>query len=145
MNGVQWVWLALLLLFLLAEAGTTALVSIWFAAGALLALVSAVFWPGAVWLQIVVFIAASVLALLAARPLAKKLLKNKPLPTNADAAIGKICEVTKEVRPEEFGRARLEGLEWTAKSDVYLPVGAFARVEAIEGVKLVLSLAQQAE
>ena len=79
---------------------------------------------------------------LALRPLAKKGLIGRRVPTNADANIGKMAQVVTEIQPGRFGRVKLEGMEWAAKSDSVLPVGAWCRVEAIEGVKLVVSPAQ---
>ena len=75
-------WLVLLLLFSLGEALTVGLTSIWFAAGALAALVCALL-GGPIWLQIGLFLVVSVLCLLAVRPLAKKFINNKVQPTNA--------------------------------------------------------------
>ena len=139
MDATQIVWLVLLLAFLVLEAVTVSVVSIWFAAGALAALLVAIFWPGGIAVQVVAFLVVSTLALLALRPLAKKGLIGRRVPTNADANIGKSAQVVTEIPPGRFGRVRLEGLEWTAKSDAVLPVGAWCRVDAIEGVKLVVS------
>lgn len=139
MDATQIVWLVLLLAFLVLEAVTVSVVSIWFAAGALAALLVAIFLPDAIAIQVGAFLVISTLALLALRPLAKKGLIGRRVPTNADANIGKTAQVVTEIQPGRFGRVKLEGLEWTAKSDVVLPVGAWCRVDAIEGVKLVVS------
>ena len=66
------IWLVLLLLFAGAEALTVGLTSVWFAAGALFALIAALL-GGALWIQITLFLAVSVLCLLAVRPLAPSL------------------------------------------------------------------------
>ena len=55
-------WLALFVVFLIVEAGTVALVSIWFALGALAALVSCVL-GAEMWLQITVFLVVSLVLL----------------------------------------------------------------------------------
>lgn len=144
MEATQIVWLALLVIFIVAEAATVALVSIWFCAGALVALLVSLAAPQLLWLQILSFIAVSGIMLLALRPLASKLIGGKKVATNADANIGKVCQVVSEVQPARIGRVKLEGLEWSARSDYILPVGTWCRVQAIEGVKLVVTpLAQE--
>lgn len=73
------IWLALLLLFCAAEAATVGLTSIWFAAGALAALIAALA-GGPVWLQVTLFIVISLLCLIAVRPLARRYLNPKIQP-----------------------------------------------------------------
>lgn len=138
MQVVQIVWLALLVVFIIAEASTASLVSIWFCAGAIVALLISLFAPGALAVQIAAFILVSALTLLLLRPMVKKLAGNRRVATNADAGIGKTAQVTEAIRPGQFGRVKLEGQVWTAVSDVELPAGAWCRVEAIDGVKLVV-------
>lgn len=138
MEKMQIIWLALVVFFLVLEAVTVSIVSIWFCAGALAALLVALFFPQAVVLQILLFVIVSFIALMAIRPFAKKLIGDKRVATNADANIGKNCQVVSEVQPGRFGRVKLEGLEWTAKSDYVLPVGVWCQVIAIDGVKLVV-------
>lgn len=138
MEKMQIIWLGLMIFFIILEAVTVAVVSVWFCAGALAALLVALFLPKAVFLQIVVFFIVSVLALLLLRPFMKKFVGTRRVATNADANIGKMCQVTTEVQPGRFGRVKLEGLEWTAKSDYVLPVGTWCKVVALDGVKLVV-------
>lgn len=139
MENMQIVWLVALVVFLVVEGLTAVVVSIWFCAGALVALLVSLAWPNAIIAQVAAFLIVSFLALLALRPLFRKLVGNKRVHTNADANIGKNCQVVVEVQPGRFGRVRLEGQEWAAKSDYVLPVGTWCRVEAIEGVKLVVT------
>lgn len=139
MEMAQIIWLVLMVVFIIAEAATAALVSVWFCAGALAALLLSFVLPGAYIAQGAAFLIVSALTLLLVRPVAHKMVGNRRVPTNADANIGKVCQVTSEVQPDRYGRVKLEGLEWTAKSATVLPVGAWCRVEAIEGVKLVVT------
>ncbi len=136
------VWLGLLVLFVLAEGFTSALVSIWFCTGALAALVVSLFAPGAYLVQALVFAAVSLLCLIALRPLAKRWIDTRRVPTNADANIGKTGQVIAEIQPGHFGRVRLEGLDWLAKADTVLPVGTRCLVVGLEGVKLIVIPAQ---
>ncbi len=136
MEIVQIVWLCLVVLFIIIEASTAAIVSIWFCLGALVALLVSLIWPSAIAAQVVAFLVVAALTLLALRPLTKKLVGNRRVPTNADANIGKRAEVVDERQPGRAGRVRLEGLEWKAQSDTLLPVGSWCVVQAIEGVTL---------
>ena len=66
-----WIWLGLLILFILAEAVTVVLVSIWFAGGALVGmLLAALHAP--VWLQILGALVAAIVLLYFTRPIAMK-------------------------------------------------------------------------
>ena len=61
-------WLCAVILFLIVEALVPGLVSIWFAVGSVPALISALV-GGPVWLQVVLFLVCSILALVLTRPL----------------------------------------------------------------------------
>ncbi|MGD9559889.1 MAG: NfeD family protein [Oscillospiraceae bacterium] len=142
MEIAQIVWLVLMVVFIILEASTASLVSIWFCAGSLVALLVALVWPTVYFAQVLAFLVVSVVTLLALRPVARRLVGNRRVATNADANIGKLAQVVSEIQPGNFGRVKLEGLEWTAKADVVLKVGSWCRVDAIEGVKLVVSPAE---
>lgn len=145
MQTTQIVWLVLMVIFVVAEAATATLVSVWFCAGSLAALLVSLAAPDAVVIQIGSFLVVSALMLLALRPMARRLIGTRREATNADASIGKMAQVVEEVQPGRFGRVKLEGLEWTAKSDMTLPVGTWVQVLAIEGVKLVVAPIQKQE
>lgn len=144
METAQIVWLCLMVLFVILEAVTTALVSIWFCAGALVALLISLFAPGLVPLQAGAFLAVSAACLFALRPMARKLVGSKKTATNADANIGKTARVVESINPPRFGRVKVDGLEWLARAEVALPVGSICRVQAIEGAKLVVAPAEEA-
>ena len=132
------VWLVLLLLFAGGEAVSVGLTSIWFAAGALAALVAALL-GGALWIQITLFLAVSLLCLAAVRPLAKKHLNNKVEHTNADRAIGQEALVTEDIdNIQGKGAVIIRGVTWTARSEDGdpIPTGTMVRVLRIEGVKV---------
>ena len=80
-------WLIALVVFCVLEAATVGLVSIWFAAGALIALFAS-FFTGNIWIQFAVFLAVSFLCLLAVRPMARKYITPRRQATNADRVIG---------------------------------------------------------
>ena len=79
------VWLIALVIFALAEAATVSLVSIWFAAGALAALVVSLFTDN-LFVQCAVFLAVSALCMALVRPLAQK--RFSPLPHQPTRTLG---------------------------------------------------------
>lgn len=132
------VWLALLLIFALGEAVSVGLTSIWFAAGALAALVAALL-GGALWIQITLFLAVSILCMAAVRPLAKKHLNSKVEHTNADRVIGAEAQVTEDIdNIHGKGAVVIRGMAWSARSQDGGPIaaGTLVRVLRIEGVKV---------
>lgn len=131
-------WLALLILFSVGEAITVGLTSVWFAVGALGALLCALA-GGNMWLQIGVFLALSGLTLALVRPLAKKFLTPGYSATNADRVIGQEAVVTQTIdNLRGQGQVNIAGQTWTARSqdDAVIPEGELVRVLRIEGVKV---------
>ena len=132
-------WCVVFIVFLVIELLTVNLVTLWFAAGALGAWISTAF-TGNWMIQTGVFVLVSLVALLALRPLAKKLRKTDPEPTNADRAVGKEAVVTRPVQNDRGeGEVTLEGVVWSAVSEGGEPLteGERVRVTGIRGVKLV--------
>ena len=132
------VWLVLLLLFAGAEAVSVGLTSIWFAAGALAALIAALL-GGPLWVQITLFLAVSLLCLAAVRPLAKKLLNDRVEHTNADRVIGAQAQVTQDIdNIHGKGAVIIRGMTWSARSEDggAIAAGTMVRVLRIEGVKV---------
>lgn len=137
MNIWAIIWLALIIVFLVMEAATVQLISTWFAAGALAAMIVSLI-GGAVWLQIVVFLTVSIVLLVLLWPMARKHLKPKLVATNADALIGRVCTVTEEIDPVEGGRVKLGDVTWSARSesDERIPAGTLVKVQKIQGAKV---------
>lgn len=135
---MQILWLVLLVVFAASEAVTVGLTSIWFAAGALVALIAALL-GGAVWIQITLFLAVSLLCLAAVRPLARRHLNNKVVPTNADRVIGAQAQVTEDIdNIHGKGAVVIRGITWSARSQDGGPIsaGTMVKVLRIEGVKV---------
>ena len=131
-------WLAATILLLLFEASTFNLVSIWFAAGSAAALITCLF-TGSLRVQSAVFVAVSILCLLAFRPLVRR-LRRPHAPTNGDLNIGRIAIALTSLTDAEPGRARLDGVDWNAQA---VPGAAFApgekcRVAAIRSTLLIV-------
>ena len=134
-------WLVLMILFLVAEGATAAITTVWFAAGALAALLAA-FFGAELWLQITLFVVVSVGMLLALRPLLKKYIIPKKLRTNVDSVIGSQGLVLEPIdNLAGTGRVKLGGMEWSARSENGEPIetGTIVKVEKIEGVKVFVS------
>lgn len=139
-NYLPYIWIGVAVVMVLIEAATVQLVSVWFVIGAVCAAVSAIFTDNFV-VQVIVFTAVSLVALVITRPLVKKLKKtNKTIVTNADRVIGETGIMLSDVSSfEDVGQAKVLGGVWSAKTDnPPLEKGDRIRVLAIEGVKIIV-------
>lgn len=139
MNWAAIIWGGLVLVFLIIEAACPIhLVSIWFAAGALVSAIAA--WLGAaIWLQATAFVLVSCALLAALWPLVRKYLNPRVSATNIDSVIGSVGLVTEAIdNTEAVGHVKLNGMPWTARSTSGdpIPEGTKVRVDRIEGVKV---------
>jgi membrane protein implicated in regulation of membrane protease activity len=138
MNWFAIIWLVLFVAFLMAEASTVAVISLWFAIGALSAMIASLF-GAELWLQAVLFFAVSIVLLCAMRPLTKKYFTPKIIRTNVDAVVGATGRVEETIQNDlSQGRVKLDGMEWSARSSTgeILEVGTLVKVDRIEGVKV---------
>lgn len=136
-----YIWLLIFAAMIITEIATaTALVSIWFALGALAAFaVSAVGFGFTA--QLVAFIVVSVLLLIFTKPFVKKIIKPGYTPTNTDRLLGELCIVVDGIDDMgSKGSVIIDGKEWSAVSDDGKPIesGSRAKVMDIRGVKLVV-------
>lgn len=139
-SGTIAFWVAALVVFLIVEAVTAGLVSIWFVFGSLVALICAAL-GAAVWLQIFWFVIVSVATLVLTRPLVKRYVDSRSVATNADRSIGRTAVVTERIDNLAAGAVKLDGVVWTARSTddaVAIETGERVTVRAIEGVKLIV-------
>ena len=138
------VWLVLLAAFLITEAATVTVVSLWFAVGSLAALIASLL-GAALWLQILLFLAVSAVALAALRPIVRKYIHPKLTATNVDSVIGSVGLVTAAIdNVSATGQVKLGAMEWTARSTSGTPLaaGTLVKVDRIEGVKVFVSPAE---
>lgn len=135
---LPWLWLAAIVVFGVIEASTVQLVSIWFVAGSAAALIVSLFTPSFL-LQLTVCAIVTGITLVFTRPLVANRLKLQRVATNADRVIGATCVVRTALDPLTGGRVEVGGQSWSARCATALPAGAFCRVDAIEGVTLVVS------
>ena len=135
------IWLAILIAFLVVEMATVGLVSIWFAAGALAALLVTIAGGGP-GLQIIVFLLVSIVLLIATRPLADKYVNARVQKTNVEQLLGKCVVITERVcNSEQTGTAFIDGKEWTVRTEsdaVVIEKGQSAEILSVSGVKLIV-------
>lgn len=136
------IWLVLMVVFLLVESQSVTMVSLWFAAGALGALIAEL-CGAELWLQIVIFFALSIVLLASLRPIARKYFTPKITRTNVDSIIGQTGLVTADIdNITAQGQVKLGAMEWTARSTSgeTIKAGSLVKVDKIEGVKVFVSL-----
>ena len=135
------VWLALMVVFLLVEASTVSMVSIWFAVGSLGALIASLL-NAPLWAQVLVFLVLSSTLLACLRPFVKKFIQPKVTATNTDAVIGSEGFVTEDIdNLSARGQVKLGGMFWSARSTSGDPICKDTKVsvDRIEGVKVFVS------
>lgn len=135
-----WFWLVLIVALVVIEAATVQLMTIWFAVGAIAGLIACAF-KLQIWLQILIFVGVSAVALVATRPFVKRFTKVDKEPTNADRYIGKNAVVVEAIdNIHGKGAVTIGGLEWTARTTDGSTVekDEIVTVESIEGAKLIV-------
>ena len=141
------IWLIVLVVCLAVEISTLGLTSIWFAGGALLAMLIAMI-GGPLWLQVLIFLVTSVVLLIFTRPIAMKYFNKNREKTNVDSKIGKQAIVTVTIdNLKGEGQIVTEGMEWTARSldSSVIEEGSVVTIEKIEGVKAIVSIRKEGE
>ena len=135
------VWLIAMAVFLIVEGIVPGLVSIWFALGALAALIAAMF-GAPLWLQLVWFVLVSIAALALTRPLARKYVNGRVTPTNADRILGRECVVRETIdNLRGTGAVAVDGKVWTARmlnENETAREGETVIARRIDGVKLIV-------
>ncbi len=135
-----WFWLIAAVVLAIVEAATASLVTIWFAGGAVLAMIFA--WLGLGYVsQLAVFVIGSLVLLLLTRPLAKRVIHRDGQPTNADRIIGQTGIVTEEIEQlKGTGRITVMGQSWAAVSEdgTMISLEEQVIVTGIRGVKAVV-------
>lgn len=136
-------WLVLLILCIVIEVPTMGLTTIWFAGGALIAILATLL-NAPVFVQVILFLAVSLLLLFFTRPLAVKYFNKDRVKTNVESMVGRQAIVTSEIfNLEGVGQVTIGGLEWSARSfddKLRIPVGTVVNVVAIHGVKLIVKV-----
>lgn len=134
-------WLILLACFLVVEAITVGLTTIWFAGGALVAAIASGLGAG-ILIQWVLFLIVSLALLIFTRPMAVRYM-NKCVPkTNVNSLIGERAVVIQKINNlEQTGQVRINDIEWMARTssdEVTIPEHAIVTIEDVQGVKLIV-------
>jgi membrane protein implicated in regulation of membrane protease activity len=139
--GMPVIWSILIVLFSVIEGLTLGLTSIWFAIGAIFALIASLF-KLSVFNQIIAFVLSSFVMIVYTKPIAQKSLKIGATKTNVEELVGKKAIVTKKINEHEPGLVKVKGQIWTAISEDGndIEVGTEVIVVMVEGVKLVVKL-----
>lgn len=136
------IWLGVVVAFVGAELATTQLTTIWFAGGALVAFALSFFSGISIWVQLVVFVAVSVILLIFTRPALIRLVEKNKVKTNVETVPGKIALVSEQIdNLQSKGAVDIAGITWTARAeldDEVIDVGEKVVVLRVEGVKVIV-------
>jgi membrane protein implicated in regulation of membrane protease activity len=135
------VWVIVFFVAVLVEVLEPQLVSIWFAGGALIALLATTLFNAPLWLQIILFIFTTIALLILTRPFVKRVSHLPVTPTNADALIGQDILIEKAFGPKKEGYGLHADIRWTLVSDSpdTFEKGEYAVIKGIHGNKLTVS------
>lgn len=135
-------WIIILIVLLVIEIATLGLTTIWFAAGALAAFLAGILGFGLA-VQIVLFLAVSLVLLILTRPVALKYFNSQRQKTNVESMIGRQGVVLEQIDTlKGQGLVEVDGESWSAKTDEpdgVIPKDTVVSVEGIQGVKLIVT------
>ncbi len=135
-----WLWILILIGALVLEiTSLTALLSIWFAVGAVFALIAVQLGLNFIW-QTVIFFAVSIIFIVVCRPLVKKYTKVNFVPTNADRILGKQTKLLAPIGEDQWGIIKIHGVEWHATSfhNEIIEEGSLVEILSIDGSKVIV-------
>lgn len=134
-------WLGIMIVLLVIELATLGLTTVWFAGGALAAFIASLAGASG-WLQVILFLAVSIVLLIFTRPFAVRYINKNTVATNADSLIGKTAIVTEDISNlESKGQVQVQGQIWTARStedETKIEKDTKVVIEKISGVKLIV-------
>lgn len=133
----NYVWLIVILLLSIIEVVTVNLFTVWFIISAVVALILSFFISNQVVL-FAIFVLLGILLLCTTRPIVKKFMVQKKVPTNIDRVIGMIGVVTEDIKNSEIGEVKVDGKRWSAISDIEIMTGEKVVIKEISGVKLIV-------
>jgi len=131
------VWLVTAIVLAIIEAATINLVTIWFIASALVALLLA-YLGVSTPVQIAVFVLLGVILLVLTKKPLEKLLKKTKQKTNADRVLDMTGIVTEDIEEDKPGEVKVDGKKWTAISKENIKEGSKVKILKIDGVKLIV-------
>ena len=140
MGVMFYIWLVIMIVAVFVEIITTDLTSIWFAAGALVALIVSIFLKNElVFVQISIFALVSILAISLLKPIIKKKFNNSKVATNIHALVGKTVKVVSQISLNNPGSIKVEGIEWTAMTNMdTFEIGDLVEIVSVTGNTLLV-------
>ena len=136
-------WLVAIIVFLIIEFATQALVTVWFAIGSIMGLFGAAMGLSFLW-QLILVVAVSIVMLIFTRPILNEYVNRKLIKTNIETIEGQIGVVKETINNlEAKGLVLLNGMDWSARSESGEVIEPETRVvvKKIEGVKLIVEKA----
>ncbi|MFZ7131745.1 MAG: NfeD family protein [Eubacteriales bacterium] len=132
-------WIIAIIVFALIEALTLGLTTIWFAIGAVVALIAA-FFNVHLYIQFMLFLLSSLILLAFTRSVMIDYLKVGKTKTNLDSIIGSVGIVLENIEGYTVGKVKVNGQIWSALSQENHPIMKDVKVEicGIQGVKLMV-------
>lgn len=135
MNWIFWLVLVIVLSFI--EIATVSLVSIWFVASGIVAMILSFFIEDTAIIT-TVFILLGIFLLIISRPIVNKLRSKDNEKTNLDRIIGESAIVTEDIKKNEVGEVKVDGKRWSAISKEKCLKGDTVKILKIDGVKLIV-------
>ena len=130
-----WIWLSIVIALAFIEVMTTNLVTVWYIASGIMALILSLFIDSYL-IQFSVFVIVGTILLFTTRDYLMQLIVKKKESTNLDRVIGMTAIVTEEIAKNKSGEVKVDGKRWTAISDKKIKVDSTVKVLEINGVKL---------
>lgn len=135
MNWIFWLVLVIVLSFI--EIATVSLVSIWFVASGIVAMILSFFIEDTAVIT-TIFILLGIFLLIISRPIVNKLRSKDNEKTNLDRIIGESAIVTEDIKKNEVGEVKVDGKKWSAISKEKCLKGDTVKILKIDGVKLIV-------
>lgn len=141
------IWLVLFVIMIVIEFASPELVSIWFAAGALVSLIVSFIPRTAWWIEVIIFVVISIAAVLCLRPTVKRFLRSgEIIKTNVDSLIGKKGYVIENITYLRPGAVKINDVSWTAlplNQNETILENCVIEVVAVSGNKLVVKKVEE--
>ena len=135
---MDWIfWLVLVIILIFVEVATVNLVSIWFVASGIVAMILSFFIED-IAIVSTIFAILGIVLLIITRPIVNKLKSKDNVKTNLDRIIGEDAIVTQDIVKNEVGEVKVDGKRWSAISKNICLKGDIVKILRIDGVKLVV-------
>jgi membrane protein implicated in regulation of membrane protease activity len=135
---MDWIfWLVLVIILSFVEVATVNLVSIWFVASGIVAMILSFFIED-IAIVSTIFAILGIVLLIITRPIVNKLKSKDNVKTNLDRIIGEDAIVTQDIVKNEVGEVKVDGKRWSAISKNICLKGDIVKILRIDGVKLVV-------